>query len=290
MAEYKKITKAVIPAAGLGTRMLPISKSVPKEVLPIVDRPAISYLVEEAAKSGVTDVLIITSRDKDAIENYFDRSPEYEYKLKAANRQKDLDLISHTDFGVRIHYFRQREANGLGQAIAYAETFCAGDSFFVLYGDDVIISETPVCAQLETAYRKHGLATAGVGRVSDELVCKYCTLDAKELGDGYYRVTNMIEKPKLEEIITNFSVLGRVILTPEIFDILRVLPIGAGGELQLTDAMGMLSRSSGMTAVEFEGKRFDLGSKLGLMMANVTQALVHPDIGDEFREFLKTVL
>jgi len=289
MAEFKKITKAVIPAAGLGTRMLPISKSVPKEVLPIVDRPAISYLVEEAANAGVTDILIITSRDKDAIENYFDRSPEYEYKLKAAERQRDLDLIAHTDFGVRIHYFRQREANGLGQAISLAETFSGGDPFFVLYGDDVIFSDVPVCAQLELAYRKHGLATAGVGRVSDELVCKYCTLDARELDDGYYHVTNMIEKPKAEDIITNFSVLGRVILTSEIFDILRVLPVGTGGELQLTDAMGELSRTSGMTAVEFEGQRFDLGSKLGLMMANVTQALCHPEIGEDFRAFLKTV-
>ena len=158
-----------------------------------------------------------------------------------------------------------------------------------MYGDDVIFSEIPVCAQLEKAYRKYGLASAGVGRVSDELVCKYCTLDAKELDDGYYHVKNMIEKPKKEEIITNFSVLGRVVLVPEIYDILRETGPGAGGEIQLTDAMGELSRRRGMIAVEFEGERFDLGSKLGLMKANVTAALRHPDLGADFREFLLSV-
>lgn len=285
----KKITKAVIPAAGLGTRMLPISKSVPKEVLPIVDRPAISYLVEEAAKSGVTDILIITSRDKYAIENYFDHSVEYEEKLRLSGKIDELEAISDTSEGVRIHYIRQKDAKGLGHAISCAQTFTGDDPFFVLYGDDIIFSEKPVCAQLEEAYQKHGLASAGVGLVSDELVCKYCTLDARELDDGYYYVKNMIEKPKKEDIITNFSVLGRVVLTPEIYDILEETGPGAGGEIQLTDAMGEMSRRHGMIAVEFEGQRFDLGSKLGLMMANVTKALEHPEIGEEFKEYIKSI-
>ncbi len=283
----KKITRAVIPAAGLGTRMLPISKSVPKEMLPIVDRPAISYLVEEAINAGITDILIITGRDKYAIENYFDRAMEYEYKFEHDGKFEELERLREISKGANIYYIRQKETKGLGHAILCAKSFTCDEPFAVMYGDDVIISKRPVISQLEEAYCKYGLATAGVKAVPEELVMKYCTLDAKPNDDGTYHVTNMIEKPKKEQIITNFSILGRVILTPEIYDILAETPLGAGGELQLTDAMGTLSRTKGMTAVDFEGERFDIGAKIGLLKANVTQGVVHPETGKAFTEWLK---
>lgn len=283
----KKITKAVIPAAGLGTRMLPIAHAVPKEMLPIVDRPALDYLVAEAAAAGITDILIITGRGKGAIEDYFDYSPEYEWKLAESGKEALLELTREPARRANIYFLRQKETKGLGHAILCAEAFVAGEPFAVLYGDDVIISQTPCIAQLEQAWQTYGLGTAGVKTVSDELVMKYCTLDAKVRDDGTYLVRDMIEKPKREQIITNLSVLGRVILPTEIFDILREIPVGAGGELQLTDAMGVLSRTKGMTAVDFEGTRFDMGSKFGALTANISVGVNHPETGEALREWLK---
>ncbi len=281
-----KITKAIIPAAGLGTRMLPIARAVPKEMLPIVDRPAISYLVEEAVKSGVTDILIITNREKDAIENYFDYSVEYEQKLISSDKEeKALELRRIADMA-NIYFLRQKETKGLGHAVLRAKQFVGDEPFYVLYGDDIIFSETPVCDQLRVAYEKYGKPAVGVKEVSDELVVKYCSLKAELLSDNYYNVTDMIEKPKLEEKFTNLSILGRVLLTPDIFDILEVTPPGAGGEIQLTDAMKVLSRNGGMTAVDFEGERFDMGAKLGFLMANVKRGVLSPEVGNEFKEFL----
>lgn len=283
----KKITKAVIPAAGLGTRMLPIARSVPKEMLPIVDRPAISYLVEEAADSGVTDVLIITGRGKGMIEDYFDYSPEYEDKLRASGKEDEIAALRKIAGRCNVHYIRQLETKGLGHAIYRARSFVGDEPFMVLYGDDIIFSETPVCLQLMAAYEKYGLASAGVKEVPEELVMKYCSLKAEPLGENVYHVSTMIEKPKRDQIYTRLSILGRVLLTPDIFPILENLKPGAGGELQLTDAMKTLSETKGMTAVDFEGKRYDLGSKLGFLMANVERAAAAPDLGEAFREYLK---
>lgn len=282
----QKITKAVIPAAGLGTRMLPISKSVPKEMLPIVDRPAISFLVEEAAASGVTDILIITGRNKDAIENYFDYSVEYEDKLTASGKYDKIEEMRHICSLANVYFLRQKETKGLGHAVLTAKNFIGNEPFYILYGDDVILSETPVCAQLGAAYEKYGLPCCGVKPVPWELVYKYCSLKAESHGDGTYHVTDMIEKPKPDQVFTNLSILGRVLLTPEVFGILENTPPGAGGEIQLTDAMSVLARKGGMTAVDFEGERFDFGSKLGFLTANVKSAINHPEIGEDFRKFL----
>lgn len=282
-----KVTKAVIPAAGLGTRMLPIARTVPKEVLPIVDRPAISYLVEEAALSGITDILIITGRNKGAIEDYFDFSPEYEEKLRMSGKEDQIPGLRRIAEMANVTFLRQRETKGLGHAILRARAFVGDEPFSVLYGDDIIFSETPVCRQLMDAYEAHGLPAAGIKEVPKELVSRYCSMGMDPYGDGYYRIYDMIEKPKPHEIMTNFSILGRVLLTPEVFDILEVTPPGAGGELQLTDAMKVLCHRNGMVGVDFEGKRYDMGSKLGFLQANVEQALKHPEVGEDFKAYLK---
>ena len=286
-----KIKKAVIPAAGLGTRMLPIARAVPKEMLPIVDRPAMSYLVEEAAKSGIEDILIITGRGKGVMEDYFDYSPEYEAHFAARGKAGEIEKMRETGnaFGARVYFIRQKEARGLGHAVGCARSFVGNEPFAVLYGDDIIFSEKPVVAQMIESYEKYGRAVCGVKTVPEELVMKYCSLrtHAIEGSEREFFVDDMIEKPRTrEEIFSNYSILGRVLLTPDIFDIIDETPPGAGGEIQLTDAMRTLARSRGMTALDFEGKRFDLGSKLGFLSANVVRAFDDPELGAEFREFL----
>lgn len=282
-----KIKKAIIPAAGLGTRMLPIARAVPKEMLPIVDRPAVSYLVEEAVKAGCEDILIITNRDKDAMEDYFDYSVEYDRKLRAAGKDDMADEMRKIADMANIYFLRQKETRGLGHAVARARNFVGDEPFYVLYGDDIIISEVPVCSQLAQAYERYGKPVVGVKSVPDELIVKYCSLKASKLEDNTYSVTDMIEKPSLENKFSNLSILGRVLLTPEIFDILESTPPGAGGEIQLTDAMKVVAREQGVVAVEFEGERFDMGSKLGFLTANVKMGVKHSEVGSEFAEFLK---
>jgi UTP--glucose-1-phosphate uridylyltransferase len=286
-SKHKKITKAVIPAAGLGTRMLPISRAVPKEMLPIVDKPAISYLVEECAASGIEDILIITGRSKTMMEDYFDYSLEYEAKLKESGREDEIPELRQIAELCNIHYIRQLETKGLGHAISYAHTFVGSDPFIILYGDDIIFSEKPVVKQIIEAYEKYGLPTVGVKKVPTELVMKYDSLKVQQLEDNIYKVETMIEKPRIDQIYSNFSILGRVLMTSEIFDILDDLPPGANGEIQLTDAMKIIAETVGMIAVDFEGTRYDLGSKLGFLKANTEQAIKSPELGDEFREYLK---
>ena len=285
----KKVTKAVIPAAGLGTRMLPIARAVPKEALPIVDRPAISYLVEEAKRSGITDVLIITGRNKDCIEDYFDFSPEYEQKISA--KGGDITLLRDSAFAdMNIYFLRQKQTKGLGHAVGCAKAFVGDEPFAVLYGDDIIFSEKPVTLQLIEVYEKYGKGCAGVKEVPSELVRKYCTLKTEKIAGtkNEFLVSDMIEKPgENDPVYSNYSILGRVVLPPEIFDIIENTPPGAGGEIQLTDAMKVLSNVRGMTAVDFEGERYDLGSKLGFMKANVVKALEHNEIGEEFKKYIK---
>lgn len=284
-----KIRKAVIPAAGLGTRMLPISRAVPKEMLPIVDRPAISYLVDEAVAAGITDILIITNRDKDMMEDYFDISPEYEQKLRASGKIAEIDSMYENALRANVFFIRQKITRGLGHAVGCAKEFVGDEPFLVLYGDDIIFSDNPVCSQLIEAYEAYGRAVCGVKPVPEELVTKYCSLKAEKISgsDNHYLVTDMIEKPKKEQIFTNLSILGRVLLTPDIFDIIANLTPGAGGEIQLTDAMKKISQTVGMTAVDFYGTRFDMGSKLGFLTANVTKGAYDPQLGAEFRAFLR---
>ena len=285
----KPVRKAIIPAAGLGTRMLPISHAVPKEMLPIVDLPAIYHLVEEAAASGITEILIITNRDKDAMEDFFDLSPEYESALLAKGRTEEAEKIRRIANMAIVYFLRQKEAQGLGHAVGRAKSFVSDEPFVVLYGDDIIFSETPVCRQLIDVYEKYGKACVGVKPVAPELLTKYCSLkvDAVFGRDDLYTCDDMIEKPKKGEEFSNLSILGRVLLTPEVFDIIDALTPGAGGEYQLTDAMAKMAREGGIYALEFEGDRYDMGSKLGFLTANIVKGLTHPETAEGLRSFIK---
>lgn len=284
----KKIRKAVIPAAGLGTRVLPATKAMPKEMLPIVDKPAIQYIVEEAAASGITDILIITNRGKGLLEDHFDRAPELEERL-AADPAKAPILRQVRDITrlANIWYVRQKEARGLGHAVNCARSFIGDEPFAVLYGDDVIIGEDPACGQLIRAYEEYGLGVVGVKEVSPQAIRKYSSLKVEPLAQDRFRCTDMVEKPAPGEEFSLYSILGRCVLPPDIFDILDSTPPGAGGEIQLTDAMKALARREGMVAVDFTGRRYDMGSKLGVMQAGVEVALQHPEIGRDFRAYLK---
>ncbi|HHZ06448.1 MAG TPA: UTP--glucose-1-phosphate uridylyltransferase GalU [Clostridiales bacterium] len=282
-----KIRKAVIPAAGLGTRVLPATKAMPKEMLTIVDKPAIQYIVEEAVKSGITDILIITNRGKDVIEDHFDRCPELEASLLNGNKTDAYNQVTNIAGLANIFFIRQRETKGLGHAISRAKSFVGDEPFAVLYGDDVIIGEDPACGQLMRAYEEYGKGVLGIKAVAPEDIHKYSSLKVDNLHDNIYNCTDMIEKPDDAHVLSLFSILGRCVLPPEIFDILEHTAPGVGGEIQLTDAMKDLATTTGMTAVDFTGKRYDMGNKLGIMEAAVEVALQHPEIGSDFKDYLK---
>ena len=284
-----KIRKAVIPAAGLGTRVLPASKACPKEMLNIVDKPAIQYIVEEAVASGIEDILIITNRGKGIMEDHFDRAPELEERLLASGKQEMYDEVVAISKLANSTFVRQKETKGLGHAILCAESFVGNEPFAILYGDDVIMGEDPVCGQLCRAYEEFGKGVVGIKEVSEKDILKYSSMKTAPLHDNLYSITDMIEKPKPHEIFSLFSILGRCVLPPEIFDILRVTPPGAGGEIQLTDAMRTLAVRDGMVGVDFIGTRYDMGNKLGMMKAIVETALKHKEIGEDFREYLKNL-
>ena len=287
-----KIKKAVIPAAGLGTRVLPASKSMPKEMLPIVDKPAIQYIVEEAVKSGIEDILIITSRGKTTVEDHFDRNPELEAKLLASKKQEVYDQMVAISQMANIQYVRQKETKGLGHAVLCAKAFAGNEPFAVLYGDDVVLGgEKPACCELCEAYEKYGVGVAGIKPVATENISKYCSVALEPILDekAVYRLTDMVEKPSLTEVLSNYSILGRVVLPPEIFPILENTAPGAGGEIQLTDAMRVIAREHGMVGVEYTGTRYDMGNKFGILQAIVEVALQHPQVKDQFRAYLKQV-
>lgn len=282
-----KIKKAVIPAAGLGTRVLPITKAMPKEMLPIVDKPSIQYIVEEAVAAGIEDILIILSRGKSIVEDHFDRSPELEERLFATGKEEMLREVKAISELANITYLRQRELKGLGHAVYEARSFVGNEPFAVLYGDDVIIGEDPACGQLCRAYEEFGLGVVGVKEVSTEAILKYSSLAVEHIRDNLFTVTDMVEKPKPEEILSHYAILGRCVLPPEIFSLLENTKPGAGGEIQLTDAMKVLCRTKHMTAVDFTGKRYDMGNKLGILQATCEVALTHPEVGEAFKAYLK---
>ena len=282
-----KVKKAVIPAAGLGTRVLPASKAVPKEMLPIVDKPAIQYIVEEAVSSGIEDILIITNRGKGVIEDHFDHLPELEKKLLEDQKKEMYEQVSKLSKLANIYFIRQKETKGLGHAINCAKSFVGSEPFAVLYGDDVIISKEPVCLQLMKAYEEYEVPILGVNKVKKEDIYKYSSLKVEPIKDNLFKCTDMVEKPSQSEIMSLYSILGRCILTSDIFDALEKTKPGAGGEIQLTDAIKALARTSGTVAVEFTGKRYDMGSKLGMMQAAVEVAITHEEIGENFKEYLK---
>ena len=285
-----KVRKAIIPAAGMGTRVLPASKAVPKEMLNIVDKPAIQYIVEEAFASGIEEILVITNRNKGAIEDHFDHAFELEAKLEGNESKKKIyeDVMACSNFG-NIYFLRHKETKGLGHAVLCAKNFIGNEPFAVLYGDDVILSDVPATKQLCNAYEKYGKGVVGVKEVPGLAITKYCSLKTEHIEDNCYNCTDMIEKPKPEEIMGNFSILGRVVLPPEIFDILEETPLGAGNELQLTDAMKTLAQTSGVVAVEYEGKRYDMGNKFGILEANIEVGLKHPETKAELKDYIKKI-
>ncbi|MBS6445572.1 MAG: UTP--glucose-1-phosphate uridylyltransferase GalU [Ruminococcus sp.] len=285
-----KIKKAVIPAAGLGTRVLPATKAMPKEMLPIVDKPAIQYIVEEAVKSGITDILIITSRGKSIIEDHFDRMPELEKRLEDSGKHEYLKDVVNIASMANISFVRQQQQLGLGHAILQAKNFVGNEPFAVLYGDDVIIGDDPCIGQLCRAYETFGKGTVCIKEVPKDDIKKYSSLKVNHIKDNLYEVSDMIEKPQTEDqVYSYFSILGRCILPSEIFTILENTPFGAGNELQLTDAMKTLAQRDGFIGVDFTGKRYDMGNKLGILKANVEVALSRDDLKDDFAEYLSSL-
>ncbi len=283
-----KITKAVIPAAGLGTRVLPATKAMPKEMLPIVDKPSIQFIVEEAVNSGITDILIITNRGKGIIEDHFDRTELLEETLKKGNKLDLLKSIENIHNLANISYIRQIETKGLGHAVSRAKSFVGNEPFVVMYGDDVIIGDTPATKELIDAYGEYGKGVLGVKKVDPKDIYKYSSLKVENIHDNIYKCTDMIEKPKNDdEVMSLYSVQGRCILPPEIFDILENTKPGAGGEIQLTDAMRELATTVGMTAVEYTGNRYDMGNKLGILKASIDVGLKHDEVKDGLKEYIK---
>lgn len=284
-----KVKKAVIPAAGLGTRVLPASKAMPKEMLTIVDKPAIQYIVEEAVSSGIEDILIITNRGKTVIEDHFDRSYELESKLLASNKEKVYEEIKRISQMANIYYIRQKETKGLGHAVYCAKSFVGNDPFAVLYGDDIIINKNnkPACLQLCEAYDKYNLGVVGIKEVSDEQILSYSSLKVSKIEDKIYKVLDMIEKPTPDKVLSNFSILGRCVLDKNIFELLENLPAGKNGEIQLTDAMAIMTKTTGMIGVNYDGTRYDIGNKLEILKAIVEVGLEHIEIGKDFNNYLK---
>ena len=283
------ITKAVIPAAGLGTRFLPATKAQPKEMLPIVDKPTIQYIIEEAAASGITDILIITGRNKRAIEDHFDRSIELEMELERKHKDALLKEIKEISNIVNIQYVRQQTPKGLGHAVLCAKNFVGNEPFAVLLGDDVVDSNVPCLKQLMNVYERYNSTVLGVQQVGWNDVDKYGIVSGEMMEDGIHKVKTLFEKPDREIAPSNVSILGRYIITPDIFPILERTEPGAGLEIQLTDALKELARHKAVYAYEFAGCRYDVGDKLGFLKATVEMALKRPDLHDDFAAYLRSL-
>lgn len=285
-----KIKKAIIPAAGLGTRFLPATKAQPKEMLPIVDKPTIQYIVEEAVASGIEDIIIVTGRTKKSIEDHFDKSVELEMELEKHGKDELLEIAKSVSEIANIYYIRQKEPKGLGHAVLTAKTFIGDEPFAVLLGDDVITSEVPCLKQMMDMYEQYGSSVLGVQTVAEDQVNKYGIVQGSQIADRVYTVENMVEKPKVGEAPSNVAVLGRYIINPAIFPLLEKQEAGAGGEIQLTDALCKLAQTEKMYAYDFVGKRYDVGSKIGFLQATVDFALDRADLRDEFMAYLKEVV
>lgn len=285
-----KITKAVIPAAGLGTRVLPATKTMPKEMFPIIDKPTIQYIVEEAVAAGITDILIITNRGKGIIEDHFDKSPELESLLEKSGKTEFLEQVRAISDLANITFIRQKEMKGLGHAVLKAKSFVGNEPFAVLYGDGVIVSKTPAIKQLIDCYGEYGEGVVGVKKVAAKDIHKYGSLKVENLHDNVFKCTDMKEKPQTpEEVLSLYSILDRCVLPAEIFEILERTVPGSGGEIQLTDAMREIAISKGMTAVEFEGKRYDIGNKFGILQAQIEVGLNHPETASLLKDYIKNL-
>ena len=286
----KKITKAVIPAAGFGTRFLPATKAQPKEMLPIIDKPTIQFVVEEAIASGIEDIIIITGRSKRAIEDHFDKSYELEKMLEVKGKKDLLEDIKNISGLADIHFIRQKEQLGLGHAILCAKRHIGNNPFAVLLGDDIIQSKVPATRQLIDLYNRFNCSVIGCERVPKDRVDRYGIIDGAKDDYGCYNVRDLVEKPKVNDAPSDLGIIGRYILTPEIFRILENTAPGVGGEIQLTDGLQKLLKMQGMYAYPFEGKRYDIGSKLDYLKAIVEFGLRRDDFGEEFREHLKSLV
>lgn len=285
----KTVKKAIIPAAGLGTRFLPATKSQPKEMLPIVDKPTLQYIIEEAINSGIEEILIITGRNKKSIEDHFDKSVELELELQQKGKTEMLEMVQEISNMVNIHYIRQKEPKGLGHAISCAKTFVGNEPFAVMLGDDVVDSEVPCLKQLIDCFNEFKTTILGVQQVPETEVSKYGIVKGIHIEDRVYKVKDLVEKPKKEEAPSNVAILGRYIITPQIFSILENTAPGKGGEIQLTDALKQLVTNEAMYAYDFKGRRYDVGDKQGFLEASIEQALKREDLKESFMRYLVTI-
>ncbi|MCX7845737.1 MAG: UTP--glucose-1-phosphate uridylyltransferase GalU [Dictyoglomaceae bacterium] len=283
------IRKAVFPAAGLGTRFLPATKAQPKEMLPIVDKPIIQYGVEEAVNSGLDEIVIVTGRNKRAIEDHFDISFELEYFLQKKGDLELLRQVREISELATVYYIRQKEPLGLGHAVLVTKEIVKDEPFAVVLSDDLIISDIPCLKQMINIYERYKCSVIAVEKVPKEEVKNYGIIAGKELENGLYQISDLIEKPSLEEAPSNLAIVGRYILTPEIFNMLEKVKPGRGGEIQLTDGLKLLLEKEAIYAYEFKGKRYDTGNKLGFLIASVELALKREDIGKIFKEYLKNL-
>ncbi|MBR1645499.1 MAG: UTP--glucose-1-phosphate uridylyltransferase GalU [Selenomonadaceae bacterium] len=281
-----KVRKAVIPAAGLGTRFLPATKSQPKEMLPIVDKPTIQYIIEEAAAAGVEDIIVVTGRNKRSIEDHFDRSIELEMELERTGKEQLLQMVKAIPEIANIHFIRQKQPLGLGHAVLTASHFIGDEPFAVLLGDDVVVSKKPVLEQMVEIFNEYKTSILGVQEVAPEVVHKYGIVDCKPVDDNIFKVKDLVEKPAREAAPSRIAILGRYILTPSIFSYLETQTPGAGGEIQLTDGLKRLAKDEAMYAYIFKGHRYDVGTKLGFLQANIEFALRNPEITDELKNYL----
>lgn len=282
-----KVRKAIIPAAGLGTRLLPNTKSIPKEMLPLVDKPVLQYIVEEAVSAGVEQILIITNRGKSPIEDYFDYAPDLESRLLADGKDKEAKTIRDVADMADVYFVRQKETKGLGHAVWRAKSFVGDEPFAILLGDDIMLSETPVLKQLVDAAEANSCSAIAIREFPGEEICKYSSVKLEEkLSDRVYRIGDMNEKPTMDERLSNFAIMGRYVLTPAIFDILEQTPPGRNNEIQLTDGMRQLCHVEPMCAVDFEGKRYDTGNLKGYLESIIDFALKNEEAGDWLRQFI----
>jgi UTP--glucose-1-phosphate uridylyltransferase len=284
-----KVKKAIIPAAGLGTRFLPATKVLPKEMLPIVDKPTMQYIIEEAVASGIEEILVITGRNKKSIEDHFDKSVELELELENKHKDELLKQVRDISNMVNIYFIRQKEPKGLGDAINCARAFVGNEPFAVMLGDDIVDAKIPCLKQLMDCFVEKNTTIVGVQRVSKENVDKYGIVDGIRISDRVYKVNNLVEKPEVDVAPSNVAILGRYIITPEIFDILDNTLPGKGGEIQLTDALKTLISKQDMYAYIFEGRRYDVGDKLGFLEATVEFALKRDNLKVPFMKYLQTL-
>lgn len=287
---HKKVRKAVIPAAGLGTRFLPATKSVPKELLPIVDIPTIQYIVQEVVDSGIETVVFIIGRGKDAIEDHFDLNLELEEKLEREGKKELADRLRQASFMVQMVSIRQRKPLGLGHAVLCAKDVIGDEPFVVLLGDDLVDSKVPCTKQMIDVYNQYQKSVVALMEVADYDVSKFGICAGKQIADRVLELNTMVEKPKLSEAPSKKAIVGRYILTPEIFEMLEQTTPGKGGEIQLTDAMSRLMKKDGFIGYEFEGKRYDAGDQFGYIQANIAYALKRPEIAEKLKNYLKTLV